>query len=242
MDIFNQEDFKLIDLNCYYGCWPDRTMPLTETKKINDYLEKGFSHICLASTRALFLNSYSGNNEIYSFTSDNSNLLPVVVMPHHLEEIYDLKLFKDKWLKIFRTVSINNLVGHKWLSYIAEIEGNVIVPYSMGSYNSVSSLAKQHKKISFVLTSVNYPQLPEVLALLANLENVYIEISCFQLCNGIEYLCKNIGPEKILLGSNYPVYTPESVLLKFNEADISYKSKRMIGRGNIERLLGGNLL
>jgi len=105
----------------------------------------------------------------------------------------------------------------------------------------LSSIAKKYKDINFVLTSVNYPELPEVLPLLKELENIYIEISCFQLCSGIEYLCKNVGPEKILLGSNYPVYTLESILLKFNNADISYESKKMIARDNVIRLLGGSI-
>jgi len=240
MDISNQEAFKLIDINCYYGYWPDSTKAIIRMKDIDNYLTKGFSHICLTSTKALFLNSYEGNEEIRELSTKNKNILPVMVLPHHLEEIYDI--IEDKKQKLFRSISVKNIENHPWLEYIAYKKGIIIVPYCSNSNMLFSRLAIKYSRISFILTTVNYPQLEEVLPLLKKTKNIFIEISYLQLCNGIEYLCRNIGAEKILLGSNNPVYTPEVALLKFNKAEVDYKSKRLIGRGNMERLMEGSLL
>jgi len=40
-------------------------------KDISNYLAKSFSYICLASTKALFLNFYEGNKEIRELAGKN---------------------------------------------------------------------------------------------------------------------------------------------------------------------------
>lgn len=240
MVISNQEDFKLIDVNCYYGYWPDSTKPITTIKDVDNYSKKGFSHIFLTSTKALFLNSYYGNQEVIELSTASKQILPVMVLPHHLEEIYDLNQNKEQ--KLFRSISALNIEDHPWLEYISYNKGIIMVPYNTNSKMLFSRLAIEYGRVSFILTDVNYSQLEEVLPLLSKTKNIYLEMSHFQLCNGIEYLCRKIGAEKIIFGSNNPVFTPESVLLKFNKSEINYESKKLIGRGNIERLLGGNLL
>jgi hypothetical protein len=238
MVISNQEDFDLIDMNYYYGYWPDSTKPITELKDIRKYFKKGFSHICLTSTKALFLNSYFGNEEIIKIAKINKKILPVIVLPHGLEELYHI----NKDVKIFRSISISNLEDHPWLEYISEKKGTIIVPYYINLKIKFYNIANKYKNINFILTEVNYPQINEVIWLLNRSKNVYIEISNFQLCNGIEYLCNVVGAGKIIFGTSSPIYACESTLLKYNKADIDYKSKKLIGRENIERLIGGQLI
>jgi hypothetical protein len=47
-------------------------------KDINNYLAKGFSHICLSSTKALFLSSHEGNKKIRELAGKNENILLVM--------------------------------------------------------------------------------------------------------------------------------------------------------------------
>lgn len=237
MDISNQEDFKLIDINCYYGHWPDSTKVITVLKDFDSFFKKGFSHACLTSTKALFSNTYLGNEEINKISTKNKKILPVMVLPHGLEKMYNA----NEKAKLFRSISITNIEDHPWLEFISDKKGVIIVPYNIHSKITFFNIANRYININFILTEVNYPQVSEVIWLIKRARNIYLEISSFQLCSGTEYLCKEIGAERVIFGSNYPIYTPESALLKYNKADIDYQSKRLIGRENVERLIGGLL-
>lgn len=237
MDISNQKYFKLIDINCYYGYWQDSTKPIIRMKDIRDFFKKGFSHICLTSSKALLLNTYLGNREIVKISNINKKILPVMVLPHSLEETYNF----DCNVKFFRAISIKNLENHPWLRFIFDVKGVVIVPYIINLRTKFYEIANRYTTISFILTEVNYPQLDEVIWLASRTKNIYLEISDFQLCDGIEYLCKKIGVEKLIFGSNSPIYSTESALFKLHQSNVDYNSKKLIGRGNIERIVGGLL-
>lgn len=68
-------------------------------------------------------------------------------------------------------------------------------------------------------------------------ENLHLELSCYWLHRGIEYVTERWGAERLLFGSNWPAYGQHMTLTPLTTADISDDDKLKITGGNLRRLM-----
>jgi predicted TIM-barrel fold metal-dependent hydrolase len=73
--------------------------------------------------------------------------------------------------------------------------------------------------------------------------NVYIDTSSSMSITSrlIEWAVREIGPERILFGTDTPLYFSPMQRARINNAEIEDDAKRMILRENAERLFGAKL-
>jgi len=87
-------------------------------------------------------------------------------------------------------------------------------PYAFGDWHRAVMVAKKHP-------------------------NLLIDTASSQIDNGmLEYAVAELGPEKILFGTDMPLLDPHTQLAKVTGANISEQAKRAILGGNLVRLLG----
>lgn len=87
-------------------------------------------------------------------------------------------------------------------------------PYAFGDWHRAVAVAKKHP-------------------------NLLIDTASSQIDNGmLEHAVAELGPEKILFGTDMPLLDPHTQLAKVTGADISDDAKRAILGGNLVRLLG----
>ena len=68
-------------------------------------------------------------------------------------------------------------------------------------------------------------------------ENLYLDVSRYELDGGIRELCKKYGAQRLLFGTGFPRWNPGGPILMVAQADITTKERKMIASGNIERIL-----
>jgi len=73
--------------------------------------------------------------------------------------------------------------------------------------------------------------------LIEKYENLYIDISRYELDGGINDFCSKYGAERLLFGTGFPKWNPGGPILMLAQADISTKEREMIASGNIEKML-----
>lgn len=100
------------------------------------------------------------------------------------------------------------------------------------------AVASMHEERNFILLNANYGDLLQLITLLGDLDNVYLDIACFQSLRGIETLVKFFGPHRVLFGSSYPLCYPEASLLKMSSSTLDRASTRMVACENFSRLFG----
>lgn len=95
----------------------------------------------------------------------------------------------------------------------------------------------------------SYPGLPLILIrpggrsdrnlypLLETFDNLYLETGGYNVHRGIEAVVERYGAERLIFGSGYPYYTLTGAAFRLTHCEISEESKRMIGYGNLDRLL-----
>ncbi len=77
------------------------------------------------------------------------------------------------------------------------------------------------------------------IAVAAKHPNLLLDTASSQIDNGmLERAVAEVGPEKILYGSDMPLLDPHTQKAKVTGAEISDEARRLILGGNVERLLG----
>jgi predicted TIM-barrel fold metal-dependent hydrolase len=74
--------------------------------------------------------------------------------------------------------------------------------------------------------------------LIEKYENLYLEISRYELDGGIRDFVRKYGADRLLFGTGFPNWNPGGPILTLTQADITNKEMEMIASGNLERILG----
>lgn len=74
--------------------------------------------------------------------------------------------------------------------------------------------------------------------LIEKYENLYLEISRYELDGGIRDFCAEYGAERLLFGTGYPQWNPGGPILMLAQADITRREREKIARENLVRILG----
>jgi predicted TIM-barrel fold metal-dependent hydrolase len=107
------------------------------------------------------------------------------------------------------------------------------------SYDAVAAVLEKHPKLNILYTYTHYGQTRYCYALLRRFPNLYLDTAHVRSHFAIEDMCRRYGANRILFGAGMPEYSPAVAVTLLTYAKISDDEKRMIARGNLERLLGG---
>lgn len=203
-----------------------------------------------------------GNEKLLEEIKPYKQLHPAWVMiPHFTGEVplpeTQIKEMITKGVKAVRLFPGESMLSHcfslaRWCSgKLLSILENHRVPVllSVGEEpprGTEISLEKIHKVCS------NYPELPLILCgnnfshfnrllypLLGEFNNLYLEISGYHGAHrGLEDTANKYGAERLVFSSNMPVYTAGSAVMMVTYANLSFKEKKLIAKGNLRRLLG----
>jgi len=67
--------------------------------------------------------------------------------------------------------------------------------------------------------------------------NVYFDISMVEGVGGVARMAQKISTQRVVFGSNYPLYYFESALLKIEESGFTTAERQAVVEGNARRLL-----
>jgi len=77
----------------------------------------------------------------------------------------------------------------------------------------------------------------ERIGALADSGEVYFDLAMLEGIEGIARLVEQLPPERVLFGSNFPVFYFEAALLKVQESGLPQSMKTMLFEGNARRIL-----
>ena len=186
-----------------------------------------------------------GNREVIDTTNPSDYLFPVVTFPINLGTINCEREYLDLDARMYRLyfdmdypLSIDDPTLRRFLDGLVEKKAPLMIPYEPLATGFIAQTAAQYPNLALIITSINYPQLRPSLNIFHCYSNTYMEISCFSLFNGIEYLVAIIGAGRLIFGTNSPVYAHRANVLKLQKANISTREKMQIAEVNITELTG----
>jgi predicted TIM-barrel fold metal-dependent hydrolase len=109
-------------------------------------------------------------------------------------------------------------------------------------WDALVRLCRDHPQLPVVATEYRmYWPTRQSLSALAAAPNLHIELSPFWLYQGIEFVCREFGADRLLFGTRLPVREAGGTLAQLQFAEISEEGKRGIAGDNLRRLMAAAL-
>jgi predicted TIM-barrel fold metal-dependent hydrolase len=104
----------------------------------------------------------------------------------------------------------------------------------------VADLAKAYPELPFLLAGFDYRTMRTILPLLRTFPNVHLTTGYnFAMHRGLEFLVDEIGPDRILFGTGFPISEPAMYVTQLMYADLPDAARAAVASGNANRLLEG---
>ncbi len=251
----------MFDCNAKLGHWPYR--PVTGLDTLLDAMDRfGVEKALVSSLNAVhYLNPHDGNRELLEIVDDHRDrLLPAaVIRPDFTGWLEDLQ-----WCVLEQgvraVVLYPNYHGYELtdpglaplMSFAAEngvpvaVQAGLEDPRRQYRDNKVfevppaatGGLARTYPETTVVAFGLKWTQ-PELAEDSHGLPpNFYFDTSNYERLGELEFAVDRFGPEKILLGSNFPLFNPRANIDKLRCAQISDAARDAIASRNARRVFG----
>lgn len=255
----------IIDVNVNLSCWPFRRLPLDETPALVDALKSlgvtqawagtfdGLLHKDIASANARLAEACAahGSGLLLPFGSVNPRF------PDWEEDVRrcaeDLGMRGIRLHPNYHGYTLNDPVFAQLLRIASERKLVVQLATAMEDERMMHPLV-QVKPVDVTPLESLLPTLPGVRIVLLNavrtvtpplLEKIvgagdaYVETATAESVDAIAKVLQRIPAERLLLGSNAPLFYPESALLKLHESALTDDQANAIRCANAQRLAAG---
>jgi predicted TIM-barrel fold metal-dependent hydrolase len=128
-------------------------------------------------------------------------------------------------------------------STLAALEAHrlpLCVWHSQLSWDAIVALAQQHPSLPVIVEGTGRKLLYDsrlFYPALTACPNLHLEIHNLVNHLGVDDLVRRFGPERLLYGSGYPIYDPNTAMALVTHGNFDDAARRLIAGGNLERLL-----
>ncbi len=243
---------SVLDINCFAGHWPFRRIRKnTFSDLVSIHKENSISHGLVSSINAIFYNDpFEGDTEIYKELKDTSYKQAMTINPLLVHAVRDVERGVSRLsaaaVRIYpgyhgylsdcsELISVCEAVHyHKLpLVYTARLEDERLeymfrsAPFDA---NTAAELALRFPEMPIIFTCVRSEEVLLIWERTKNDANVFFDTSGLKNnLFAIDKLLETVPSERILFGSQYPLFCLSSTLLKIVKADCTdYQRQNML--------------
>ena len=254
---------KMFDANVGLGHWPFRKIPLETPDLLQAELSRaGISQALVYSLNAVFYkDAQSGNMELAPLRDASWAKVCAVINPTRPGALEDLAESVEQLgacaIRLFPGYHCYGLDDPQVGSFIEEsqnIQGGLpllitvrledermhhpmaLVPPP--DLRHVTPLARRFPDVPIILMGGNSGNARQVFGAVPKDAAVYFEISRMTDQEFMPSVLEAIPAERLVFGTNLPLFTPESSVLKVSEADVPEDVKEQVFHRNLSALLG----
>lgn len=246
-------ELKFVDANCAIGR-RRRTysFSVTEKEAIKKELQRcGITKALCHHTTAREFNALDGNRILTDEIRGDDFFLPAHVMvPDHAGDFLPFDQVRKEWkennvrlIKMFPANGEQNFSLEKWnmaeiFSFLSEIKMPLMLTFKNVTSNILHEILSAYSELSVIVTDTSYFADKDLMRLMQLFENLFLETSNYTTLDGIEYVTKKFGAERLIFGSGAPFVATGAAVAKILYANISEAEKEKIAHGNLENLMG----
>ena len=247
---------NFLDVNCCIGprinMAPDADVSADGLLRKMD--ELGIAEACPFNALARDHDLIEGNQAAVDETRATDRLHPVwIVSPHHTGEclnpthllagmrLSDIRLARVCFGSAQYVPRLDPFLFEPLLDALADAQLPLILSYQdMGSVawpEIVEALSKWPGLRIILGTSKITFHDRYFYALWERFDTFYVELSGYQVLDGIEAVTKRFGPDRLVFGSRYPHFTPLQSMLQVVYSEVDEEVRRGIAGDTVRRLM-----
>lgn len=241
---------NFFDCNCMIGKRSDRREgePWSLDSLNQDMEYFGIAEALVSNASSKDFDPFTGNKELIQTISGQHNLHPVwTIVPPSTTEIQSSKLFVDESenngvVAFTAFPKLHNFTIMDWCigDLLIEIQNTgkpLLLPFSETSWDEVHSICTSYPSLPVIVHTVNYRQLRCLLPLWTKHRNLHVDISWFSIMDIIPFLTKHNLLDRLLFGTNYPMYSPGAAVTMVTYSNASDDIKKKIAGDNLRKIL-----
>ena len=250
-DMVNETNtLTFFDCNCMIGKRSDRREgePWSLDSLIQDMSYFGIAEALVSNATSKDFDPITGNNELIQTISGHHHLHPVwTIVPPSTPEMPSPKQFvgesENNGVVAFTAFpKLHNFTIMDWcigdlLIEIQKVGKPLLLPFSETNWDEVHSICTSFPNLPVIVHTVNYRQLRFLLPLWTKHRNLYVDISWFSIMDIIPFLTKHNLLDRLLFGTNYPIYSPGAAVTMVTYSKANDDIKKKIAGDNLRKIL-----
>ena len=244
----------IIDIHTHYGKWPFPMQQLEPTEMVAMMKRRGIGKAIVSSSLAIVYDFREGNRTLAEAIRPHPELFGYVTINLNYPEAgiqeLDTYLQNPKFLgvKIHQNYSrqkIDSPDGRRVLRALNEYRRPLLLhTYSSpleSPWNAVP-VAKINSGVSIILAHMGGDAWREGILAAKESPNLFVDMcASWADADKVAAAVRELGPERVLFGSDFTLFDPAQTLGMIEEADLSQEVRSLILYGNAERLFGSTL-
>jgi predicted TIM-barrel fold metal-dependent hydrolase len=239
---------RIFDAYCIFGRWPLEPRDVSLERLLQSLSDLGVEKGLACSLRGVFYDHGEGNAETLRACREHPRLVPAATLrpsayalkgslPAELagQGFKLLRLFPDlqEW------VTTEGVLLERILAECAEagLPVAVSVAKKAGVASALARLAPKGCRV--ILSYVYYTPLAECLEVMRRRPEFLMELGRTCMPFSIELFCRELGADRLLLGTRTPLDSGRGSIEMLLQAEVSDQDRAAILGGNLSRLLGG---
>lgn len=233
-----------IDGFTLFGSWPG--MPYDhQVEELVSGLERfKLERACTLSSKGIFFDAAAGNATTWEVCQQNPRLVPIGVVDPRIDGLAQVDFCKETGFRILSLYpvsqewALSGASARNVLKRIDEARMPVLIEAGRDGDPSLVLEATRDLTMPIILLDVSLRTVSEAMAVLRARPQTYLATRL--LCGGdtIEYLSQEIGADRLIFTSRFPISCFSSAFLTAKFANINEVDQRAIMGDNMARLLG----
>ncbi|MFC1650949.1 amidohydrolase family protein [Candidatus Latescibacterota bacterium] len=215
----------------------------------------GVKNALVYSSWAKFQNTENGNDLLAKSIKSKKNLYPCFIISPEME--FD-KSFPETFIRSLRDNNVSAVKVCPTSNYyeleqyvmndIFNILNKIRMPVFIDhdtvkwqdpfNWSQVYALCRKYPQIPFIPCRHGRKTARNVFPIMKECDNLYLDISYFQLNRAIEVVADKFGAERMIFGTGMPVFDPRLPITGLVFSQLSDKEKALVASGNIKHLIG----
>ena len=234
----------LIDALTIMNGWPMLLSELNEKDIVESMAKFKVDKACLLSSKSIFFDAHSGNETVVEACKKYSDkLLPIGFIDPRVSITEEIDYCVNNSMKIFmiypetQNWRIDSLLGKELFSKLKDMSFPLMIEASKNE--NIKELTEVAGDFSspVILVDVSLKNLSEVLELAKTNSNIYLTTRTLCGADTIEMLCKQLGADRLIFSSSFPVSSFSASFLATRYAKINQNDLNAILGDNIANIL-----
>jgi amidohydrolase len=247
------KELNFFDINCTIG-YSRQAYSFSEYNKAAIKKELQRCNITKAVCHHMTAREYNaleGNRILNDEIKEDPFFLPAYVMvPNHAGDFLsidklekELKTHKVHLVKMFpadweHRFSLENWNMEEEFQFLSETRIPLMLSCRQVNMDTLYRIMTDYPRLELIVTDTRASFDKELMRLMELRGSLYLETGTYATLDGIEYITKRFGAERLVFGSGAPFVSAGAAVAKILYARISDEEKEKIAHGNLEKWIG----